>query len=149
MEANEQTVQQIERTIKKIIQKFPNSDEPSVLTDIHLRVAQDSGELLAFDDDDNEIARCVVEQWIDNKDDDFYDNITSVLRKVLNSLHGIVDDMGIIKPYSYVLEDDEKNNIAELYVSDDDTIIIGGDLMQNLDKDLDEFMKDLLNPKSK
>lgn len=149
MEANEQTVQQIERTIKKIIQKFPNSDEPSVLTDIHLRVAQDSGELLAFDDDDNEITRCVVEQWIDNKDDDFYDNITSVLRKVLNSLHEIVDDMGIIKPYSYVLEDDEKNNIAELYVSDDDTIIIGGDLMQNLDKDLDEFMKDLLNPKSK
>ena len=54
-----------------------------------------------------------------------------------------VDNLGIMKPYSFVLEDDERNSIAELYVADDDTIIIGGDLMEGLEEDLDDFFKHL------
>ena len=53
--------------------------------------------------------------------------------------------MSIMKPYSFILEDDDKNNIAELYLVDDDIAIIGGDLMHDLDKDLDCFLKDLLD----
>ena len=45
---------------------------------------------------------------------------------------------------SYVLEDDEKNHVAELHLVDDDTSIITGELLQNLDEDLDSFMKDLM-----
>ena len=41
------------------------------MTDIHLRVSQDSGDLMAFDDSDDEITRCVIDQWIDNKSDNF------------------------------------------------------------------------------
>ena len=52
--------------------------------------------------------------------------------------------MGLLKPYSFVLEDDEKENIAELYVADDDTIIINGDLMEGLEKDLDNFFDELM-----
>ena len=60
MKPTEQTLQQISRALKKIAQKFPPHDEPSLLTDIHLRVSQDSGELVAFDDEDQEITRCVI-----------------------------------------------------------------------------------------
>lgn len=144
MKATEQTTQQIERSIRKIAQKFPESEDTSLLTDIHLRVSQDSGELVAFDDDDNEITRCVVEQWIDNKDDDFYDSVTLIMRGILKKMYDTVDHLGIMKPYSIVLEDDEKENIAELYVADDDTVIVGGDIMKDLDKDLDHFLDDLL-----
>ncbi len=56
----------------------------------------------------------------------------------------IVDNLGILKPYSFVLEDDDKENLGELYLADDDTIILGGDLMENPDHDLDEFLDDLL-----
>ena len=83
MEITEQTIQQIERFIRKVAQKFPaqsSEEENSVLTDIHVRVSQDSGELLAFDDDDKEITRCVVEQWIDNKEENFYDEVAKILR---------------------------------------------------------------------
>ena len=52
--------------------------------------------------------------------------------------------MSVMKPYSFILEDDDKNNIAELYLVDDDIAIIGGDLMHDLDNDLDNFLKDLL-----
>ena len=144
MKASEQTVQQIERAIRKISQKFPFSEEASILTDIHLRVVQESGEILAFDDDDEEITRCVIEEWIDNKDDNFYTNITPILRQVIKKMSKTVDNLGIMKPYSFVLEDDEKENIAELYVADDDTIIINGELMEGLDKELDSFFSDLM-----
>ena len=147
MEVTEQTIQQVERFIRKVAQKFPTAaseDETSTLTDIHVRVNQESGDLLAFDDDDNEITRCVVEQWIDNKDEDFYDEVAKLLRNLLRKHTDMVDNLGILKPYSFVLEDSEKENLGELYLADDDTIIVGGDLMEGLDNDLDDFLADLL-----
>ena len=120
------------------------SDDALAMTDLHVRVSQDSGELLSFDDDEQELTRCVVEEWIDNKDELFYDHVAQILRSVLKRMSGTVDQLGIMKPYSFVLEDDEHNNLAELYVADDDTIILGGDLMEGLDEELDEFLKSLL-----
>ncbi len=143
MKASEQTLQQVERFIRKTAQKFPVSDDVTAMTDIHVRVSQDSGELLSFDDDDQELTRCVVEQWIENKDERFFDHVTQTLRSVLMRMSDMVDNLGIMKPYSFVLEDDERNGIAELYVADDDTIIIGGDLMEGLEEDLDDFFKHL------
>ena len=143
----EQTIQQVERFIRKVAQKFPaqlSEEDNTVLTDIHVRVSQDSGELLAFDDEDNEITRCVVEQCIDNKDENFYDEVAKTLRDVMRKNSETIDNLGILKPYSFVLEDDDKENLGELYLADDDTIILGGDLMENLDHDLDEFLDDLL-----
>lgn len=144
MKASEQTVQQIERFLRKIAQKFPACPNTTILTDIHVRVAQDSGELLAFNDNDEEITRCVVEQWIDNKDERFYDSVTLTMRAVLKKYHELVDNLGILKPFCFVLDDDDKNSFAELYLADDDTVIVGGDLMQGLDKDLDDFFGHLM-----
>lgn len=123
METLEQTIMQVERFIRKVAQKFPAPES---------------------DDDDNEITRCVVEQWIENKDEDFYDEVAKLLRDVLRKQADIIDHLGILKPYSFVLEDDDKEHIGELYLADDDTIIVGGDLMENLDNDLDNFLNDLL-----
>ena len=100
--------------------------------------------MLAFDDDDNEITRCVIEQWIDAKDEDFYPVISEILHRQLLAVRSQIDAMGIMKPYSFVLESDEKEYLSELYVVDDDTIILGGNIMQNLDKDLDNFIEELL-----
>ena len=144
MKATEQTVQEVERAIRKVAEKFPPSEEATLLTDIHLRVSQDSGEMLAYDDDDNEINRCVVEQWIENKDDDFYQNVAATLRSSLHKQKEKIEQMSILKPYSFVLEDDDKETIEELYLVDDDTVILHEELMAGLDKDLDEFLEQLL-----
>ena len=144
MKATEQTQQQLERAIRKIAEKYPTTMEATVLTDIHIRVTQETGELMAFDDDDLEVTRCVVEQWIDNKDDDFYEQITTILRRSIERQKSLVENMAILKPYSFVLENDDKENMAELYVVDDDTVIIDTELMADLDKDLDSFFKKLL-----
>ena len=144
MKPSEQTTQQIERFLKKIAQKFPANEDTSLVTDIHVRVSQDSGEMVAFDDDDKEITRCVVEQWIGNTDEDFYDDVERVLHNTIKAFDVVADNLGILKPYSFVLENDDKEAVGELYIADDDTVIIGKDLMEGLDSDLDSFLDTLL-----
>lgn len=144
MNASEQTLQQIERALRKIAAKYPSSEEATILTDIHIKVVQDSGELLAYNDDENEITRCVIEEWIDNKDENFYSEITSDIRKAIDNQKDILDNLSILKPYSFVLENEDNETVTELYVVDDDTVIIDKDLMAGLDKELDDFLKDLL-----
>ena len=141
---SEQTTQQIERFLKKIAQKFPANEDTSLVTDIHVRVSQDSGEMVAFDDDDKEITRCVVEQWIGNTDENFYDDVERVLHNTIKAFDVVADNLGILKPYSFVLENDDKEAVGELYIADDDTVIIGKDLMEGLDSDLDSFLDTLL-----
>lgn len=144
MKATEQTQQMLDRAIRKIAEKFPSDAEATLMTDIHIRVTQETGELMAFDDDDNEITRCVVEQWIDNKDDDFYDSVAAIMRKAFERNRSLADNMSIIKPYAFVLEDDDRENQGELYIADDDTIIIDTELMAGLDEELDQFLDNLM-----
>ncbi len=145
MENNkEQSLKQVDRFLRKVIQKFPPVEEPVLLTDVHLRISQESGDLMAFDDDDVEISRCVVEEWIENKSETFYVDSASLLRNRLNAMSDEIDNVGILKPFSFVLENDEKEHVAELYISDDDINIIGGDIMDGWDKELDSFLDEIM-----
>ena len=104
---------QVERFIKKVAQKFPTVEESeaSLLTDIHIRVSQDSGEMLAFDDDDVEITRCVVEQWIDCKDENFYDEIADCLRGLLRKNAEIIDNLGLLIDALHMLHIEPLGNL--------------------------------------
>ena len=144
MNTSEQTLQLIERAIRKIADKFPAKEEASLMTDIHIRVTQETGEMVAYNDDDVEITRCVIEQWINNADDSFYDQIAPVIRKCLVKMKDTIDQMSILKPFSFVLENDDKESVEELYLVDDETVIIDPDLMEGLGEDLDAFLEKLL-----
>ena len=43
MKPTEQTLQETERAIRKIAEKFPPAEEATQLTDIHIRVSQEIG----------------------------------------------------------------------------------------------------------
>lgn len=144
MKPSEQTIQQIERALRKIAAKFPPEKEAEIMTDIHIRVSQDTGEIRAYNDDEEELDRCVVEEWINNPDENFYQEITSILRKCIEKLKDTVESMSILKPFSLVLEDDDKESVAELYLVDDETVIIDPDLMEGLEDDLNNFLENLL-----
>ena len=144
MNISEQTLQQIDRAIRKVSEKFPATEEAELMTDIHIRVAQETGELTVFNDNDEEITRCIVDQWINNGDDDFYEAIAPVLRKSIEKNKKLVEGMSILKPFSLVLENDDKESVAELYLVDDEMVIIDPDLMKDLDEDLNSFLENLL-----
>lgn len=144
MEHSQQTISQVDRAIEKTIAKFTGDSDTVVFTDLHFRVIQDSGEMLTFDDDDEEINRCVISDWIGNTDDSFYHQVASLMRQRLNEHSAQIEKMTIAKPFSFILEDDEHETIAELYLADDDTVILGGDLMEGLNTELDEFFDNLM-----
>ena len=143
MTANEQTFQQIERALRKAASKFLPQTDCLPLTDIYLQVKQESGELLVFDDDDHELTRCVVEEWIGNRDERFYDEVQPILITALTRLKEVTEHVGVLKPYSYVLMGEDHETIADLYLVDDDTMMLSGDLMQGLEEDLEHFWQQL------
>ena len=49
-----------------------------------------------------------------------------------------------MKPYSFVLVDEDKETLCDLYLVDDETVIVDGELLKGLDEDLDDFLKKLL-----
>ena len=137
---------QLLRMLNKVSQKFPQVEEPTVMTDIHIRINQETGDVMVFNDDEQEITRIVVDEWIDNQEDEkqFYQKAAKILRQLLLK-DGFGASMGIIMPYSFVLETETAEHVDELFIADtDDTIIIGGAFMENLEKDLDDFMKHLM-----
>ncbi len=144
MKATAQTLQQIERALGKLAAKYPADTENSVFTDLHLQVKPDSGELLIYNDEDEELTRCVVEQWIGNTDETFYADVVPVLRQCLNAKKCMIDGLPILKPYAFVLVDEERETISDLYLVDDDTQILAGELLKGLDRELDDFLKQLL-----
>ena len=143
MTANEQTYQQIERALRKAASKFLPLTDCLPLTDIYLQVKQESGELLVFDDDDHELTRCVVEEWIGNSDEHFYDEVQPILITALTRLKEVTEHVAVLKPYSYVLMGEDHETIADLYLVDDDALLVSGDLMQGLEEDLEHFWQQL------
>ena len=57
---------------------------------------------------------------------------------------GDFEKLTILKPYSFVLVDDEKETVAELLLVDDDTLLVNDELLKGLDEELDSFLKELL-----
>lgn len=152
--SQEKTNHQILRFIQKLSEKFPQTSEPEVFTDVHIRVSQETGDVMAYDDEDNEITRVVVEEWINpsKETERFYSDVAGALRPVIQQQESearsrMVDTplLGIIEPYNYVLENESGEHITELYVVDDEqTVIVGTSFMSDLSKELDDFIDDLL-----
>lgn len=136
----------IESAIKEAVSQYGCGCEPTTVTDLHLQPDQASGRLYIYDDDDRELAETMVSEWSSYEADDFLSRAESALRGVLNRLkeEGCFDKLTIIKPYSFVLVDEEKETVAELLLMDDDTLLVNDELLKGLDKELDDFLKELL-----
>ena len=144
LSAQSQTL--IESAIKEALDQFAGNDEQTIVTDIHLLPKQDSGELCIFNDDEEELAKVIIEEWIEYNNEDFYQNIERILRAILNKVkeEGLFEHLILLKPYSIVLVDEEKETITDLLLMDDDQMLVNDELLKGLDEELDEFLKKLL-----
>lgn len=146
MKLSAQSYTSIGTSLREAIDKLAGSGR-TVVTDIHLQPRQNSGELVIFNDDEEELSRTTIEEWMEYNEDDFYAAVERVLRSEVNALKeaGAFDKLAIMKPYSFVLVDEDKETVAELVlVDDDDTLFLNDELLKGLDEELDAFLKDLL-----
>lgn len=147
MKLSVQSHASIVSSLQEAMDKYIADGEKTVVTDIHLQPKQDSGELIIFDDDDEELSRTIIEEWVEYDGDDFYTITERIFRGELAALKekGKLDHLCIMKPYSFVLVDEDKETVSELLLmDDDDTLLLSDDLLRGLDEELDAFLKDLL-----
>ena len=115
------------------------------MTDIHLLISPYTGEMCSFDDEDNELDRCVVTQWIKTRQDDFYTQAAEVLQACIERLRPSIRKMSIMQPFSFVLIDEDRETLQDLSIIDEEeTVVINGGLLENMEEDLEEFLRNLL-----
>ena len=147
MEMSEQSRVAITSALKEALCRYVSGGEESVVTDIHLQPNSESGELVIYDDDDKVLARTIINEWVEYDSDDFYAVVEPILRAELEALKatGLLEKLNLMKPYSFVLVDEEKETVAELLlVDDEETLLLNDELLKELDEELDAFLKDLL-----
>ena len=146
MKLSQQSLSIIESAIQKAVAKYTCNCEQTAVTDFHVQPDQTSGQLNVYNDDDEELANVMVEEWATYDGDDFLENIEPGLRSILCRMKdaGDFDKVTILKPYSFVLVDEDKETVTELLLVDDDTMLVNDELLKGLDKELDDFLKELL-----
>lgn len=137
---------QIQRALRHVAERFPQGSEP-VLTDIVFRVFPHSGEVRFYDDDDRELMRIVIEEWIHgSRDEEFYQKVTPILRQAIGEVRQeVVEPMSVLRPFTFVMQDEDGETLTDLYIVDDqETVIISSNLLEDVDQDLDNFFNDLM-----
>lgn len=147
MKMSEQSRASIVSALKTALCRYASEGDETVVTDIHLQPNSESGELIIFDDDDQELSRTIINEWVEYESDDFYTVVEPILRAEVEALKesGKLEKLCLMKPYSFVLVDEDKETVAELLLLDEDeTLLLNDELLKGLDEELDAFLKDLL-----
>lgn len=134
----------IGKLLEEVIAKYSSDDIPFQTTDIHLVVSADKKVIEAQDDDGEFISDCDIDDCADLPNEEFNNRITTLVRGMLSPMTEQINNMSIYKPFSFVLEDAEQNHLSEVYIVDDDTCILGGDLLHGLEVELDDFLSKLM-----
>lgn len=133
-------------TIKQALERYASVGK-NIITDIHLQPCMGSGELAIYNDDEELLASVTIDEWAGANPEDFYAGCELALKKNLNQLYtaGEFASLSIMKPYSFVMVDGDKEALAELLIVDDEeTMFLSDELLKGLDEELDAFLKDLL-----
>jgi hypothetical protein len=142
MSLSRETQNKLQEAIEKMTVNFVTAEETKV-TDFHMHVNGENGELTILDDDDRIFARVHIIEWEGvHKEEIFEKELRGMLTRMQEK--GCFDNMNIAKPYSFVLADDDGQDIVDLLIIDDDTLILSEDLLAGFDEEMNEFLKKLL-----
>ena len=142
MSLSRETQNRLQDAIEKMARNYVTAEETKV-TDFHIKVNGENGDLSIHDDDGNALARVHIIEWEGVHDEEVFEK---ELRSILSKMHetGAFDSLNIAKPYSFVLVDDDNQPIVDLLIVDDDTLILSEGLLEGFDEEMNEFLKHLL-----
>lgn len=141
-----QTIQN-ENQIKEAIHKIIKSYETRALgieatTDIYIHIDNDNEDQLLFlDDDSNVLAKCPTPI----KEFDELSELMTPLTNIISNLdkEGAFKNVRILTPFSFLLDDDK--DIYDIYIVDEDILVLNQNLLEGLEDNLTSFLKDLLD----
>ena len=142
MSLSRETKEMLQRAFEKMAKEYITAEESRV-TDFHIKVNGENGDLTVSTDDGTQLARVHIIEWENEHNEEVFEK---ELRSVLCKMHeqGLFDNLNIAKPYSFVLTDDDDQAYVDLLIVDDDTLILSEDLLEGFDEEMNEFLKQLL-----
>ena len=147
MNLSPQSIATVQAFLANALGKYAVKEASPVITDIYLQPQLTTGALVVLNDDDEVLAKTVVQEWENPVYEDFYVGAEADLRQALVGIQqaGELDKLCLLKPYSFVLVDEDKETLADLLLVDDaETLFLSDELLKGLDEELNTFLKDLL-----
>ncbi len=141
------SIESINKLIKETVKNIERNLDESLVTDIYLYPNPKTGVISAMDDEDNILSSVDIEEWSESADDDeFYEKASKDLSELLTAANEDkrFENLRIIKPYSFILVDEDGEVVKDLLLVDDDLLIVNDELLRGLDQELDDFLAHLL-----
>ena len=129
----------LEIAITESITNYEAKEESNSLSDLYLYHDSEENSLTIYDDTEYELNKIQLP-------DDRSFNLIHTLRQALQyeGREGFFDRSYIVKPFTVSLVDKDFIVLEELFFLDEDTIKVEDTLWKNIEKDLDNFLKNLL-----
>lgn len=135
-----------QQLIKEAIKKITENTEEEVITDFHIATNGDNCEVRITDDNDVLLVQGNIDGFEEKQDEEFRKIIGRSFRQALSKLDAqhAFDALNLFRPFSFVLVDPEQDQLEDLYVVDNESIIINDELLKGLDNELNDFLNHLL-----
>lgn len=142
MSLSREAKEMLQKAIEKMASNYITAEE-SAVTDFHIKVNGENGDVTVSNDDGCLLARVHILEWENVHDEQLFEK---ELRNILVKMQkqGLFDNLNIAKPYSFVLTDDEDLAYVDLLIVDDDTLVLSESLLEGFDEEMNQFLKHLL-----
>ena len=129
----------LEIAIKESLKNYELIEDSNSLGDLYLYHDVEDNSLVIYDDTDHVLNRVQLQ-------DSQTFNLAYTLRQVLQQAgkEQLFERDYIIKPFTVSLIDKDFVVLEELFFLDDDTIKLNNTIWTNIEKELDDFIKNLL-----
>ena len=149
MSTNNSKVQTvIEAAFQTAIDRLAADTAGNLLSDLYVQVDQETGELQIYDEEEHLIEKTIIYDWVNSQEaeEQFVKRVVGILKNVLATFatKNSFDAPRFLKPFSVSLTDEDCVVVEELIFLEDDLRRLDDPLLQNLDKDLDDFLAKLL-----
>ena len=144
---NEQLALTLESAIRQSLDKFEAQQEMNTtLSDLYLYFDEENSNLVVYDDIENRLIDCDLDNFAETPDrsrEKEFINAAKIAVERLNK-EGAFDKEHILKPFSVNLVDSDFIVLEELLFLDNETLKLNDSLLANLDKELNDFLKELM-----
>ena len=143
---NEKLISAIESAIKQGLSKFEAQNEDNSLSDLYLYFDEENASLVIYDDIENRLVNVDLDNITGSSGQSHEKDIFEAAKIASEKLDkaGIFNKEYIFKPFSISIVDSDFIVSEELIFIDNETLKLDDSLFGDLDKELNDFFRDLM-----
>ncbi len=138
----------LEKLVRESLQLLRTQYAAQLLSDLYWQVDLSTGTFAVIDDNQHQILKNSVKEWVADDDEKNVSlrQVEHILRDIVHKLkdEDFTQGLNIQTPFSILMVDEEMEILCELFFLDEDTVPLDENIMQRIDNELDDFIKQLM-----